>query len=1520
MDQLDDYQLMEPSPSPPATPQVARLDLCNRDSKGSYDTGSDDLLWPSSASPSSPSASQPQNSTEHTRSRGGIFANTATSEAGLSSHPKLSIQRSASHSYGASQRCRNSVVNRERSRSASAVGGVMEPLSTNSVNAFKTSSQSKRRTGSPGAAVPAPVFTWEEKDNVCRMSGGSDVQVEEGQTEDEHCRRPSAAPRWSSSLRQERNRVSGSTTTTSTSQQRRSSVLGPDPRDCIDLCNDDVVQVEAQASPLPYGEEHRAALSLAYDLTALVNAGSVGRCLSNSRGQVDLIDDDNTITEEVTKEEERTYGCAEPAHHSDDYSDSSNGTGDDSSACFEFEHEYFYHPATSSDVKSQLGSSDGSASVQHWAETPRHTVSAPSPSSSMPRWVRSLAEETPFTPFSHTATGVVTAPPTFLHVNPAATEEQMMQGLVVASDRAQPQPQQHQQQHRKPTKCLRVHELVESVLSSPPICIGTASDTSAPELGMAPTPMSSTVDEEDDGSESQSEEPLPRRPPDHYDERTLAERERVFQRVHDTRARLAHVDQLLARFNLAVEARQTELETLRGKHAVLAQQTENYLSRAATATREVRHLRQRQHGQDEVRLLCDMMTDKENRLHVAQSQLSSLQRLWKQLQLLCTTKKENVDEATDETVHDEEDAEAESKESSHERESMSHSPTSSDASLNTCSALEDFLEELLSEVEGLAKVCIQLPSAPPPAPLSSCKNNSNSSAVQHSGDIDPQDPQHAKTTRPRPTHAARDHGLREGSHGFFSFFGGATEAHLDSKPLSTFLANLDRLARTSWEREEELQLRARELATEEEENDLKTRLALEHGVKLKQPQPLRNWSSSIKSSGGAGEVNALSPLSVGALSREREEEHLGNGSSNETPTSTSPASLLTPQKNTVVSCTDRTRRQLLLSSPEHGRRSRGNSAGLRTPSKAATPSSRLHHRVNPAPLLLPTLVYAYPRMAAVSQHLDAEQQKIQADYAAAIETERQNRRQLTARLRDTYRQDVAPTLRRTIAALRQQQTVLARQLAELGVKAVTIQWEEEEPKEVDDTALLQAINGATSTDQNDTSVIRRCGAARDRSRNRASTKATAQGVEVDNYGDAASSRGTSLTRLENGAVQSIAAAMQPCHVYRRTLSIACSGTCKRGTTTEAEKSSRLPVSSQPHSSRHPREPTIHQDPISARPSTARGCLSARSARKRPSATLHPSVTPAEQNTTAPSTGSLATALSRECAALQLCTHPLTKTPLGQTDAHIAADEKKCCTTAAAVNTAVMPIATALFRRSGGTPRASGAPATARTSTADCSARSSRGHASTAVPSSPRHSYDCAAPSSSAATGPKRRHSHPPSRPVSARAGRSAAPCSSSQDPVVDDVRELVAPADSTSGASVGVTTSTPTPAKIWTPFEHTRKALSDGAVRVAITFTGKEARRRQAAQSRREAYQREFWELREELARIDEDTFQLRTRWIELQSVQQATVTEQRTKLEEAEAKAKKCRAFYETLRQENGEWKSIRDELKRVIRGEEKI
>ncbi|KAG5503678.1 hypothetical protein JIQ42_05901 [Leishmania sp. Namibia] len=1561
MAQLEDYRFMEPSPSPPATERAPFSGSHARDSRARYDIHSDDLLWSANASQSSPTSPLQRNSAQCAQSHGENSANPASSEVGPASVLQSRAQRTALHDLGTSQRRPGGADNAERTSSMSALASAAGALSARSLNALPQSFYSKRRTGSL-AAVPAPSFTWEEGDDAGHLSVVSDVQAGAEEEERRRLTQP-ATPRWPSAVCQRRNRVSGGSGSgrgSSMSHQRRSSVLGPDPRDCIDMYDDDVVEEEACVTPLPYDRQQQVPPALDDDLAALVNAGTVDRCRSDSRGQVDLVSKGSAGG--VTKEAVDTCDRIESARGAPQDSDRS----DDVNASYEFEQVYFYYPVTSPERVSSHESGDGTASVLRRAETPRRSVSG---SSSMPRWVLSLAEETPFTPFAFSATGVATTPSPFLHVGPAAratativsatTEERLKRGDAGTCDGAQ------QQQMMIPVQRLTVHELVAAVLSSSP-CTGLASGTNAAEKAK-------------DAPEGHPEEPLPHRPPD-CEEEALVEEERLCQRVHEARVRLAFVDQLLARFGIVVAARQAELEKLREKQAVMAQQAESFKSRAAISIREVHRLREQQHGQEEVRLLCNMLADKENRLRVAQSQLVSLQSMWKQLQLLHSATAATTEGSADEganhvpspraagaidsgsvpylsmpTAHqgaaDEAQA-TDSAEDPQEKEKTPPSPISSVASLETFEILSDFLEELLSEVDELAKVCIQLPSAPSVATLSSCNRTGRPAAKHRSGAAD-QRPQRSQTPPPLPTYTALNRRLNDGNNGFFSFFGGATEAHLDSKPLSTFLASLDRLARTAWEREEELQLRARELATEEEEECLKARLALGYGVKLQQPRTPRRLSGSIDNSVCAGEKkNTLSSLSPAALASERGEERLCNGGANGAPVAKSPISFLASPSDAITASTDHATHLLSLSSPEHGRRSRCSNDGHHmpngtAPSPLSASSSLLHHRTTPAPLLLPTLVYAYPRVAVVSQKLDAEQQQIQADYATAIEAERQSRRHLTSRLRDTYRQYVAPPLRRTIDALRREQTSLARQFAELGVKAVLIQWEEVEEAEVDDTALLRAMDGATAAAQKAFSRNQRRGLTKGRSLSRANAKVCECEEREDSYGDAVSSVRTSLARSENGGLRKGAAATPPpCRVYQRTLRVTCAAACERGST-EGEGETEIPASSQPPSGRHtcdagrdPRQSTTRHRRSSARPSAAPGCLSARSTCKLPSSTSHPSTTPAKRTPATCPAGLLTATSSKACAALQLCTHSPAKVLLpGRTDAGTAAEETEGCaaaavastTTASAggtaslrrapVSTTVTPITTSSVRRSGGTPRVSCATlasATTRTSTAVGSGRSSKGYTSAAMPRSPRQSRECTAASSCSATSQQHRCSRLRYRAVAAHAGQFAAPCSSPQNPVVEDVRELVVEADSAYVASTRASIATPTAANVWSPFAHTQKALSDGAVRVVLTFTGEEARRRQAAQARQEAYQREFWELREELARIDEDIFQLRTRWKELQRTKQRAEAEHCAKLVEAEAKVRKCRAFYDSLRRENMEWQAIHGELEQAVLGKE--
>ncbi|KAG5481070.1 hypothetical protein LSCM1_06748 [Leishmania martiniquensis] len=1533
MSQLEDYRLMEPSPSPPATEWAPLPGSHARDSLAHGDTHSNDRLWSASGSPSSPPSPLLRDSAQRTQSCVENSTDPTSSEVDLASLLQSRARRGAMHCQGTSQRHPGGAVNLERTGPMCVIASASGPLSAYSLNALPKFSCSKRRTGAL-AAVPAPCFNGEEDGNSCRVTSGITMHVEVEEEEQQRLTQP-AVPRRPSSLCTQRNRVSRSSGSgSSTSCRRRSSVLGPDPRDCIDLYNGDAMEGEARVTPLPYGQRQQAAPALDYDLAALVNAGTVDRCRSDSRGQVDLISKDSA--EGVAKEAVDTCERIESAPGA--YHDGDGSA--DVDASYEFVQEYFYYPAASPEIIRCHERGDGTTSGLSRAETPRRSVSGSSPSSSVPRWVLSLTEETPFTPFALSATGAATASSPFLHVGPArratattvspTAEERLTQGDIGTCDGAQ----QQQQMMMMPIQRLTAHELVAAVLSSSP-CTAAASDTEAPARAAAPTPMAKATAEAEAAAEGQPEEPLPQRPPD-CEEETLVERERLCRRVHDTRVRLARVQQLLARFNVVVAARQAKLAALREEQAVLAHQAESYTSRAAIANREVRRLRERQHGHDEVRLLCSMLSDKENRLRVAQSQLLSLQSMWKQLRLLhsATAEESSGDGASHLpclsmlTTHESAAGVAQAAGSAEDpqEEEAPPSPASSVASLDTCNAVGDFLDELLGEVEELAKVCIQLPPAPSAAALSSCEDTGLQAAKHCSGAAD-QGPQRAQTSRSHPTYTALNRRLNDGNNGFFSFFGGATEAHLDSKPLSTFLANLDRLARTSWEREEELQLRARELATEEEEEHLKARLALEYDVRPQQPQTPQRLSGSIDRRGCTREMKARA-----LLSSAEEAEYLCDSGADGASVLNSTISFDASPSDamaTAAAATNHATHQLSLSSPEHGRRSRGSSAGQRMPNGTArsplsASSSLLHHRATPAPFLLPTLVYAYPRVASVSQRLDAMQQQIQADYAAAIEAERQGRRQLTTRLRDTYRQYVAPVLRRAIDALRREQTSLVRQLAELGVKAVLIQWEEEEEEDaVDDAALLRAIDGAEVALQKTTYGRQRCGATKGRSRSRANEKVCAGEEGEDSYGDAVTSRCTSLARSENGWQRRGAAATPlPRRVYRRTLRVACAAALQRGSP-EGEGEAEVPVSSRPPSDRHacdsgrnPRPSTTRHRRSSARPRSAPGYLSAQSTG---------------------SDGSLAATSSKACAALQLCTYSPMKGLFDQSDAPATAEETEGRAVATVVgpttapagraaslgralaSTTVTPIATASVRCSGGTPCASctaRASAATRASTAVCSGRSSRERASAVMPSSARQSFGCTAASRRSATSHRHRCSRPRCGAMSALVGEFEAPSSSPPSPVVEDVRELVVASDSAFAASTRVTMATPMAADVWSPFAHTRKPLSDGAVRVVLTFIGGEARRRQAAQARREAHQREFWELREELARVDEDIFQLRTRWNELQRIQQSTAAEHRAKLVEAEAKVRKCRAFYESLRQENKDWQAIRGKLEQAVLG----
>ena len=1465
----------------------------------------------------------------------------------------------------------------------------------------------KRRSASLHDSIPVPEAELEAQTSEPR------VEEEEVVFSVPLSRRPHT----SREQLQQHRPSSGSGNGSSLSAARRSGVIGPDPHDCIDLrddaeCsnyvdknddNDDEEEPqEKRVVPLPHElyqrpQRRRPAPAVADDLKALVNAVTVDRCRSDSRGQLLLIDVSDVSAEPVPGHPSRpTSGvsvdnaacCAArsasvraPTEFASEASDdaeagvnecagrekgprassSSPSTPSPPSAAyadFEFVQDYFYYPATlTTDAAAAAEPPDNEERNRTPARATagglRRRSASASSSSSVPRWAHSVAEETPFTPFTFdpqfpgvsaaamTSASAVPSPAGVAEAPDVAVDRQR---VTVLDDVAIGASQR-----------LTVQEVVAAVLVAPPPL--------PPAVAVRGVALAK---DEDDGKgfEDPLDEPAPRKPAEDVchgldspssSQQEQREHERLAHRVEHVRARLLHVDRLIKRFGAVIAARQTEVAALAEKQQELAQQIESHKTRAAMARKEARRLRDRQHTQEELQLLRDMLVDKENLLNVAQSRLLALTRMRQQLDLLHTASLEKSQLAVDRherrcipsasTAEKTTEATGASKRGEAEEmcggtavaaadacasesqralspmeqqaprsDASSSSSASSLASLDTCDVMDDFLDELWMEVDALAKVCIQLPSPPPVMSYCSRASRLNGPA-----------------RRARPTYSALNRHLNDGNNGFFSFFGGATEAHLNSKPLSTFLANVDRLARSSWELEEEVQLRARELATDTEEEELRARLMAEYGL-----------SDKAEAATAAQE------------------------------------SLLSEQADSfaaTAASSDRTTRQLFLSSPEHGRRSRGrtgnNSSGGELLSPCGGGAVTLPPRRQPTSisLLLPTLVYAYPRIAAVSQHLDDEQQQIQQDYVATIAAARLQRRELVSRLRDAFRLHVAPALQQRIAALQQQQASLARQLGEFGVKEIVLEWEEVEPAVPDEAALWQLMDAATAAGRRRWMGPRRrantAAVAKRHSRSRSRLSACSMGREEESSGcgDASSSsRGLSLLRGEGES-------QQQQQVYRRTLHVVCNAAVED----EFDGAVRDATPGSPRSGRRSSLSLSQQQQQQQHTRGINGARSARSARRRPSAgsgrrssttTANTNAVPLPQPVTGASLArqhqsvASATALSgsKACAALQLYTNSpsqqllqlarrasKSRTMRGAEDQRKSEVVEEKGETAAAAGGAmgaalrhqrIAPLATSSQRCSGGTPRVSGAPgcpssATARSSTASGRAStmvspSSRHHRRRTVsqPVSPRLS---SGRSEGQGVG---RHRHTAAATAIKAPPSSRTPAAATVPataPLVRDTRvrlstdvsppyggPAMTPTAATAAAAAAATT---TITGVWSPFEPAHDALADGAVHVVVTFTGAEAHRRQVAQERREAYQREFWQLREELARVDEDIFQLRTRHTDLCEQLQRTVAEQAQKLEEAEAKVKKCRAFYKTLKRENKEWQDICDELQRVIR-----
>ncbi|KPI89956.1 hypothetical protein ABL78_0924 [Leptomonas seymouri] len=1588
LDQLRDMHAMEPSPSPPVTARVlvppSHIYSSRQPSAGESCEGapaSSQRQTPSPLNSNPPLTRHNQRHMHAATAQATFVGERMTEEA---EEERASLPRNSS--------------TRTSPRSSA-------PLALRSIN-VAPASQPKGRPASL-SNIRAPDVEWVVQMSERRSEGeGPPPTPEEEQSAYALVPSPRQAHSHKEQLR--RRRSSGS----STSAACRLNVIGPDLRDCIDLCESECTDAvreedepqEMRVAPLPHElyqrhpQQRRAPAPTAVaadDLAVLVSADTVERCRSDSRGQICLVDDSDLTAESALPDRRCAGSLVDEAMRRTAAARLSAsiraptefpgegeervgvGVGEDRGSVasssppvdtyadrvFALDY-YYYHTAVPNDETAAEGEFTEEAKDKTpahngggGADEGAHRRTSASPSSSVPRWARSIAEETPFTPFAF-------APPC-----PAAA------GAATASSTPSP-PVTPNAPHAKPEEApigssaanhfrvsildgltagaqerLTVQEVVAAVLAALP---------PPPSLPPAVQVREVALEKEDVDIDGPFDEPAPRIPAEggafhgcqsssqsqrqrHAEQ---LEREQLIHRIGDGRAHLSSVDRLVGRVDAVIESRKTELKALKEKQEQLKQQTEGHKARTAIAQKEIRRLRDRQHAQAELQLLRDMLVDKENQLSVAQSQLLSLKRLRQQLSLLHAASAEKSRPASErlessaavpvsKTVSMPQSAQLlppslseserrgallplsppspaavtnsaaadaarkQTKETTAEPGQEPHEPqrsaswssfssASSLASLDTCDIMDDFLEELLMEVDGLSKVCIQLPS-PPPA-MSYCHRIGRSNASAHGRSNN----QPGLSRRGRPTYSALNRRLNDGNNGFFSFFGGATEAHLNSKPLSTFLANLDRLAQTFWELEEVVQLRARELATDQEEEELRARLTVEYGLASK----------------AEGEESHESPTSSTTPLQPSCTEQV------------SEALVLQEEADplTATAFADRTTRQLFLSSPEHGRRSHGKplSPGSATPPSA----SPLLRRPASVSLLLPTLVYAYPRVAAVSQHLDDEQQVIQSDYVATIAAARQQRREFTSRLREVFRLHVVPALQRRIAMLKQQQTSLARELGELGVKEVTLEWEEEEPEMPSGVALWQLMDEATAAYRRQwLGPLLHGGSNRSRSR----FSAYSAGHEEENslYGDDTSSRCLSMMRGESErlrrdkmrATASLSRVAGPpaCQVHRRTLHVRCDAR-EQKVGDDTAKARAKPVSPRPgkrgglpqQQRQHHRQTNGCGDEAgrgdSARPRSARlACQksSARSGRRSTTATAK----------APPHLG------SKTCAALQLYTHPPSQKLLQlarQINSHnghsatrgrglaeaVGEGEEEAAAAITRVNRhsaisrppRIAPIATSSLRCSGGTPRASGATgssATARSS----AATTTSARVSVMAPPSPRH------------------------RPDAPALSLAAFSTSAVSSPLVHDTRVRLS-------TDIGVPRGGPAvspvaAAGLWTPFEPTRDALAEGAVHVAITFTGAEAHRRQVAQERREAYQREFWQLREELARIDEDIFQLRAKHSELCELQQRTEAEQEQKLVEAEAKVKKCRAFHKALKRENKEWRDICDELQRVIREE---
>lgn len=425
-----------------------------------------------------------------------------------------------------------------------------------------------------------------------------------------------------------------------------------------------------------------------------------------------------------------------------------------------------------------------------------------------------------------------------------------------------------------------------------------------------------------------------------------------------TRERLAIVNRALNVVDAAVDTRKDQHAVLQLQLHQLQQQCDGLCGQITAARASTRTKMDQHRTREELAMLSDMVKERSARTETLRAMKVTLDKLFAQLKLLQQQSGGGCD-STDATEAEQEDDSEEDPVNAYQ-----------DMAEPARDALRSFLQNLCSEVEAMAMICIQLPS---PSTASFC-------------------------SRVHRAHTSLS--INEGNNGFFSYFGGATEAHLSAKPLSTFLSCAGRLGRLGWRLEEELQLRARELAEDREEDELRARVAAAPQQKSSAVEMI--WSSS--------------------------------------PTTRASSEMERPA----------------------GRSTGGGTLSEALAANGSTASRSL--LVDPAPVLLPaSLAYAFPRLATVSRQEDVEQLRLQKDYTEEITRQRTARRQMAKDLLESYRQQVEPGLRACIEAGYGKQAALAAELVELGVVEVSLHWMEVEEAEVYTTASRSRRTGRPSS-------------------------------------------------------------------------------------------------------------------------------------------------------------------------------------------------------------------------------------------------------------------------------------------------------------------------------------------------------------------------------------------------------------------------------------------------------------------------